>query len=292
MTFLAVLFITLTLLVAPLSWGQVVHIPGTRIITDHLDVLRLSTYGGNRIAYANLGLIHYLAQVYQSDPTLKVRAVRFYQEVHDLEDNYRYSKWTMHVPEMNFFSVAGPSGQEVMKAGWVWDLAMKHADNDPQTAFRLIALCGHDNLFQKPDFVLGNISNYFYCPSSLYFLPRSLNAEADISNALKEKILKTKMKSNYSLDAEYFDAKNLSPKYYHVYAGAFVACEMISRGHSPESEIIAAKELARGYRLATLPTNTRTLSLQQLREWSVDFEWTEAQHVAGAKFAAKVCKSK
>jgi hypothetical protein len=93
------------------------------------------------------------------------------------------------------------------------------------------------------------------CPTgfgdqSSFFLPQSLGKGVDISNRFKKKLARTRVRESTDANVYYSGitpgAQHLPAKYYHVYGGALVACEMIARGHSP-AVVIALSDLGAWY---------------------------------------------
>jgi hypothetical protein len=267
------LTILLTLILGAPSHGASVK----KTVTDHFDIVRPWTYKKRENFYAaNIGLSDYIRQVYRTDSTLKARAQVFYGDYFRIVGSRNFDL-------IEFDSVAGQGDYTDLAPGWLWKLALDHADQDPQTAMRLIALCGHDDIEQGGplDWVAEDLQ--LRCPNqnTLFYLPKNLDAKADISDALKRRISRIKHHDIYA---------PLRSKYYHVFGAAFVACEAISRGDSPRFEVFAAREMGLLYRLIVLPETNGWLPPP--RQAKMEIDWTEAQHVAGAKFAQQVCPPK
>jgi hypothetical protein len=88
-----------------------------------------------------------------------------------------------------------------------------------------------------------------------YYLPKSLGKNADISDSLKKRILSAKSRFACAGQTDSSDpAQCLQAKYYHVYAGALVACEMIARGHNPLGIDELSVAMGLGYRAFALST--------------------------------------
>lgn len=106
-----------------------------RLIQDYSEVLNLEAYSLGQVGSENTGLSKYLLHQFQSDSELLKTAHRFYAEVERIDSenpkNIRPTIGTSVVPE---------------HSGWLWKLALKHAENNPLKAMRLIGLCGHDDV--------------------------------------------------------------------------------------------------------------------------------------------------
>lgn len=139
---------------------------------------------------------------------------------------------------------AGTNMNKDYEPGWLWKLALKNANGDPNRAMDIIGLCGHDNRFQGAKAFINKETGqktFLNCPdgSSPFFVPQALHKEADISNNLKKKI--------QELQNPYGNSK-IPAKYYHIMGEAFVSCQLIQKGHSAEDVIEVAKLAARVYR--------------------------------------------
>ncbi len=83
-----------------------------------------------------------------------------------------------------------------------------------------------------------------------FFLPKSLGAKVDISDAMRNRIDRT---SDLRCSRSSTDPSSCIPaKYYHVLGSAFVACELISRGYDPHLVTELSKAAAWYYRVLTL----------------------------------------
>lgn len=84
------------------------------------------------------------------------------------------------------------------------------------------------------------------CPSvpNHLYLAKSLDADADISDDLKARLSR--------LQAPGQNPERLNAKYYHVYGGALIACEMIRKGAPPAFALWFTRNLAWYYRTARM----------------------------------------
>ena len=105
-------------------------------------------------------------------------------------------------------------------------------------AMRLSQLISHNNFLKEQT----GVQRYMACPSnqSKMYLPESLGEGVDIPESLKNKIS--------SVQAPTKGAQVLPAKHYHVYGGAFMACQLIQEGISPDKAIFMQKQAARFYR--------------------------------------------
>lgn len=313
----------------------------------------------------------------------------------------------------NINEAAGAGRSAGIEPGWAWKLALKTAAGDANEAMRLIGYCGHDDVLQgtlaapvsreaaqagleaererlmsaasraslirrdagyadrlSRDVNGLDAKNFAaryddLCPdkASIFYLPQSLDRSADIPPGLKKKVERIRSEAGQADKA----------KYYHVYSGAVIACELIRKGMPAGLARTVESHAATGYRtlwlyqearkldemraalsaeygrLAAqgiekrteeeylrakagekLPEMDAVLFLKRWRyfkgplptDWSlsplalvgryikpagwsqerfdaavkradaylIDFEWTEEQHEAGSRFAAKVCR--
>lgn len=135
-----------------------------------------------------------------------------------------------------------------LKPRWTWNAAKVLAAGNPNEAMFIIGACGHDDanlpieskvdsndrsrlstqaLLAKSGTIYDGLSileNRIQCPTrpDNFFLQQGLDESADVSNSMKQKIAGTQ--------APTMGASVIPAKYYHVYAGAFMACEMIEDG--------------------------------------------------------------
>ena len=98
---------------------------------------------------------------------------------------------------------------------------------------------------------------YFDCPSGIspFYLPRSLDEKADISDALKAKIAAAQKKKPEDIPA----------KYYHVLGAAAAACEMIRNGAPGWLAETVEGRSAWMYRTLRMKSDAKTCAYQRKR---------------------------
>lgn len=96
------------------------------------------------------------------------------------------------------------------------------------------------------------------CPDkdSVFYTPQSLDKEADVSQATKDKVAKIQHPNDGAVAAP--------AKHYHVYGGAFMACQLRMEGVSPTTTATIEKEAARFYR--SLRLCDKVDSIQSMQE--------------------------
>lgn len=215
-----------------------------------------------------------------------------------------YGCHSIDIKRSGILDQVGDGEYKELQPGWVWDLALKHAKGDPNSAMFLIGMCGHDDVnqgtysfsdsssaaldlkdeaykqllqvkkeeevelkelkinydlnvsdikFQEQSVSLINqklsalkdsstLSTLMHCPpqNSGYYAAQSLGKNADIPRALKQEI--------HSVQTQVDGAQNTAGKYYHVYASAFMACQLVQNGFSPENASRLQQQAARFYR--------------------------------------------
>lgn len=174
---------------------------------------------------------------------------------------------------------------EGFSEGWVWKEALEKTEGNPNLAMKMIGLCGHDDTARsfsldkkkiflddtgKPSvpsdlesekLLLGIKSffgeygeNFFPCPAraSLFYLPKSLGAEADIDETLKNEIAR--------VQAPNLGAASLPAKYYHIYGAARIACEMKERGLGDDEIEYVTSKMPGIYRRMKICSKLKSLS--------------------------------
>ncbi len=215
--------------------------PETRqAIQTYMKVARPSAYRGDReITQGNKGVEVYFEKIF-NDPKnycLAAKAEVFHSDILEL-DPYEFNAPPLEDPLAGRPSLLSRAEKMGFEAGWAWKMAMLMSEGDPNQAMLLIGVCGHDDV--AANYVQGSdqsksvklpaefpqLNGYFTCGSrtSPLFLPGSLSKDADISQKLKDKIAK--------LQAPTLGPKVIPAKYYHVYMGAFMSCQMIEDGVS------------------------------------------------------------
>lgn len=198
----------------------------------------------------NAGLIAYFDRRVKNDDLFFTQAKAFYGELDEISEKfYGLNPDRFHYQNLINFTLDEAAGKGIfsgIKPGWLWKLAVKHAKNDRKRAIEIIGLCGHD------DAHFDQIRGYdgkreFDCPNmynSLFYLPKSLGDEVDLSENFKLKIAQVQA-PNMGMQA-------LPSKVYHYYGGALFACLMKDQGLS-NSEIEASSSLiAKLYRILDL----------------------------------------
>jgi hypothetical protein len=114
------------------------------------------------------------------------------------------------------------------------------------------------------------------CPNrpSIFFASESLGKGVDISDELKAEI-ETAQNPDHVLD--------LPSKYYHVYSGAFLACQMIEAGMNPRAARAVAAEGAKIYRGIRLCETLTTATIG----WSPEGYRTPEDFLSSRDLASK-----
>jgi hypothetical protein len=322
--------------------AKIPNTPGTaalkNLIRDYREILKPEAYiDPLAVGGSNAGINAYTKNMGLKNLKFGEHAESFYKDIAELDAKRSQEDRSESSPLGMRPSLADTVGNmhtgnftlSFLKAGWLWDLALRHAEGDPNKAMRLIGICGHDDtaragtsiqrsaeeqkkLFQRAldqsteqlesmqeqliamskkisqlkkkgsleEIKQFNISikflesriarqkNYLeklsiedfrtkriFCPigNSLFYVPQSLGLEVDIPRELKTRITKAQSPSDFS-NAKRTPGKSIPAKYYHVYGAAFIACEMIARGHSPQ--LVSSISSLLGYAYRTERMNT------------------------------------
>ena len=132
-----------------------------------------------------------------------------------------------------------------LKAGWLWDRAMKFSGGNSTLAMNLIGICGHDT-----------INNSFHdlkCPSpqSYMFVPASLGENVTVSQKTIWNVIAAHQ------DDFGVEGIGISAKYYHVIGAARLGCALKKCNATAAITAKAQAELAMAYRGIKLCTILR-----------------------------------
>lgn len=369
------------------TWGLEIEktlqkTPGLgNLFKDYESILRPGDYSGD-ITSDNTGIISYLDTLLEKDPVFRGQAAHFYDSLHKSPlkgqpgELYRRALNETHgspLQALRLIAACGhdnvsrspsiPVGPEALRGAWrdqveslTADLtdakiALQDGDQEARLTIREI----EKDLRRAKAAVAApsppkeeGLIDIEVCPppESTFFASGVLDASADISPELKQQLNATGTRDNYTEHQ----------KNYHVLAAAFVACEMVSRGHPPHLVVALQKVLAWAYRTSSYKTyfcdtdysGEHKDAVELMRRWSLGgqnlsaldktieipqsnfsvsippwldqnptwndwqkpkgwtnkryseakkefktimlgWDWTIAQHEAGARFGAKVC---
>lgn len=138
-------------------------------LTEYFEVIGANRYYNDNSAFMeNVGISAYFARRF-SDPMnscVRDAALNFYKEVAlRTKSDFLSSQDCAEPPKKSSYvltpdygcstseragiqSVAGEGQYKKFPPGWLWDLALKHAKGDPNSAMFLIGMCGHDDVNQ------------------------------------------------------------------------------------------------------------------------------------------------
>lgn len=192
-----------------------------RILASNSETRRLShiIFGQSNEAYGclqtngiggqNSGIAGYVRQIVLDNPCFNSMADSFYERISELDQRYQSSR-------PNLGDAAGEGRYASLEKGFLWEMAMETANNNPNLAIRILGVCGHDDTAQ----------GYNRCPTnhSVMFLPESLGEGVGISNNLRDDIV--------SIQAPNLGENVLPAKYYHTLGSAFMGCILREDGVS------------------------------------------------------------
>jgi hypothetical protein len=97
---------------------------------------------------------------------------------------------------------------------------------------------------------------YVTCPNqdSVFYVAQSLGIETDVTQDLKNRITSAQAPSDMleKSKRERAPGSSIPAKVYHIYGAALIACEMISKGHSPSLVSFSSGLLGYAYRSARM----------------------------------------
>lgn len=220
---------------------------------DFLAIVRPGAYSAfaENAQLGNAGLDQFINDKLK-DPVFASQVKSFYTDVDSYLRESGSKPWanagSSSAPNLelpSLFQTAGDSDHAKLQPGWLWKLALKDAQGDPNRAIGFIGVCGTDDTLQSINQACpsGNAQDGPASADADFYLPQSLGKNIDISPSLKKRILRRKAAAACdSTDP----AQCLPAKYYHIYGSAFVACELIQRGHNP-ALVTEVSELAGWY---------------------------------------------
>jgi hypothetical protein len=193
-------------------------------LQEYLEILGLKEYKGGGAGISNRGLQAYFDAKFGDNKNNCVRtaAVSFYQDIAKTlkaqTESLVKPEACESTPSQGFdygCSVGRPRLSQVtdqdqfkgLAPGWVWQLALKHAKGDPNSAMFLIGICGHDDASK------GTLLYQDYSEKALDDLKDQrqvqLKSVAEIEAKIKE------LSKNYDVnreEIEYFQQMYLSAK--------------------------------------------------------------------------------
>lgn len=219
------------------------------------------------IAMQNSGISRYFENQFHNNSCFARQALLFYKDIRtSTRRSQRNNESELRHARPSLGDTAGSSRPD-LPAGWLFNKALTYTQGNANAALALIGLCGHDDkkqgYFSNPlaeasllqegytrndlfEFQTDEEFTETLCPAQTadFYLARSLSKSADISEPLKQKILKTQYPDKTKFQVA---AKN-----YHVLGAAFMTCQMIEAGMpaflAVKVETMAAN-LYRGIRL-------------------------------------------
>lgn len=121
-------------------------VPGAKplgcLVKDFSSIIKPESYSADETQGSNAGLIVHNDALISSDVKLASQAKEFYRAL-AVEDEALGLKKNGRTPLLLDAPGDGPFSN--VKPGFVWNLALKNADGDPNRALQIIGLCGHDD---------------------------------------------------------------------------------------------------------------------------------------------------
>lgn len=247
-----------------------------RGLTRYYSILKPDSYYSDvYVGTKNDGIQTYFQNNFKSNSCFAETAYLFYNDIKnstlnrqdDSVDLQRHSR-------ASFGDIAGETRKD-LEVGWLFKKALSYSGGDANKAMSLIGLCGHDDINQG-EFMnhtaLANVHRKYglthqglyedpleqieldaenpgnLCPprTSDFYVSKSLDKEADISNTLKQRILNIQYPNRRPVE--------IASKNYHILNSAFMTCQMIEAGMNSKLAVkvqVAASNLYRGVRLCS-----------------------------------------
>ncbi|WP_413576180.1 hypothetical protein ACLVWU_17495 [Bdellovibrio sp. HCB290] len=129
-------------------------------LKEYLGTLGIESYGNDNVSMENKGLMAYYENRFADAKNSCVRnaALAFYKDVEKslsaqskgmkCNQSSESSKYGCSDSRAQLSEVAGEGRFKGLSPGWLWQLALKHSKNDPNSAIFLIGMCGHDDRSQ------------------------------------------------------------------------------------------------------------------------------------------------
>ncbi len=257
-----------------------------KAINEYLKIVKPSSFIPNsgQSKEKLYGLSKYFDDVLENSPSLKTLTINFYEDVFyqttDIDDIRCDLQNTCPsinlMPNPNFTDKLGENELHELKAGWVWQLAMKHSKNNPNLAMFLIGILGHDP--EKSMWLVHPNSGISFglLTTTSFFHTESLGPNITISEKLKSEIihynsyllpyyLKEQSKTSLNIDNKNTIANIanmahlMNTKYYHVYTSAFLACALKEFKIEDSFIINFQKRVSRTYRTSIACENKYNL---------------------------------
>lgn len=186
-------------------------------VEEYMEMIGLGHYDSdkNSIWGSNAGLVNYNQGLLEKNPCFRQLAEDFYSSVST------YGQSSSGHGNLTHSLLDSTENNKGLKSGWLWDLALKYADNNANLAMTLIGLCGHDNMHQFPS---DPSQTRVECGSSMsnMFVQGSLGAETILPEATKRRVI--------AVQAPNSGGRKLPSKYFHTMGAAYLSCSLIRAG--------------------------------------------------------------
>jgi hypothetical protein len=201
-----------------------------RLIQDIEELLIPVRQPQMSVAGSNFGIIEYLSGLLDRSPILASDALRFYSRVRQIDLSQPQSKADIILfdPKSQFN---------------VWQLALEETDSNPFRAIRVLSIFGHDDVTQSVFSIYmnhrswGDALNLFQPSNKSVLYQNGALDGLEASSELKEEfsalyqegleLYRQKFGDNAKSAGEgLFRSGN-----YHFYGGAYLASELMARGH-------------------------------------------------------------
>jgi len=271
--------------------GWLSHSSNIAKLVDDIEDIALGRSNKASLSGVNLGVINHAASLVDQDAALASEAIQFYSTLTQLDS----------VAELKSEHGALGADERIMgpfSSINIWQVALNVTQGNPIRAFRILGIFGHDDQLQDLDIALHGRTHPIWLRTLNTFKPE-MNSLLYRNGAMNGIQMSNRLQKKFELLKD--EAKTLNRKHrkhifgnadlpsfdesfragnYHIIAGAFVATELLLRGHAkflgPRTPAIIAESLGGLYKLVTM--RTKYMSPLQLRLYDAGYpKWPVAK---------------
>jgi len=133
------------------------NIPDSNVkdgLNHYLDIINSKSYGDDiGVGAGNSGIVAFNRNTLKSNPCFSQLAEAFYTDLNNADrENFKDRNFDNETirGRPNLSVESGKPPFEHLKPGWLYDKALKYSGGDPNLAFRLLSICGHDDTAHGP----------------------------------------------------------------------------------------------------------------------------------------------
>lgn len=166
------------------------HLPDSSIkdgLNHYLEIINSKSYmSDGSVGGSNSGIVAYNSNTLRDNVCFSQLAEAMFNDINSIDKDYMHTKSAEKEDLYGRPSLATESGKEPfkdLKPGWLMDKAMEYAGGDPNLAFSLLAVCGHDDTAQ------GNLNYKLEGKAKMSANPEKYIEIIDIQIKQKEQIV-------------------------------------------------------------------------------------------------------